>query len=65
VSTSLIANAVLFQESSICDPVAAMMRNSKPYLNRKRISTAGPTLADVTNLPTIPPGGSQDGYMAM
>jgi hypothetical protein len=42
-----------------------MMRNSKPYLNRKRISTAGPTLADVTNLPTIPPGGSQDGYMAM
>jgi hypothetical protein len=45
--------------------VAAIIQPRKPYFNRKRISTARSTLADVTNLPTIPPGGSQNHYVAM
>jgi len=62
---SLIASAVLFRESSIRDPVAAMMQPRKRYFNRKCISTADLMPASMTNLPTIPPGGSQDGYMTM
>jgi len=55
----------LFRESSIRDPVAAMMQPGKPYFNRKPIWTADLTPAGVRNLPAIPPGGSQHGYMTM
>ena len=35
------------------------------YFNRKPVGAAGSTLTNVTNLPAIPPGGSQDDSMAI
>jgi len=35
------------------------------YFNRKPVGAAGSTLINVTNLPAIRPGGSQDDSMAI
>ena len=45
--------------------MASPMQPWKSFLNRKLIWTDGSTVANATNLPTIPSGGSQCGYMAM